>query len=134
MNILDHILANHYECDSKGRALVPMSGGRTATICATDAPGERPIVGWFVSDTTGDAITVKWQPDGTDFGFSWITLLPPAPRKIKAACWAIRNSRGDFLRAVDSLPTITAPGDTIVAATIEYEEPWQDERSAPGGA
>ncbi len=32
MNIRDHIEAGHYPTDSKGRAVVPLSDGGTATI------------------------------------------------------------------------------------------------------
>lgn len=79
MNIREHIEAGHYPKDGKGRALVPMRNGRTATILETDRdeeiPGREPIVG-LVSGTGG---TSSWWPSGEEVlgASSDYDLLPP---------------------------------------------------------
>ncbi len=65
MNIKEHIDAGHYPKDEKGRALVPVSDGRTAIVLATDAPISAPIVGWM--DARWD-FPVNWNIDGTSGG------------------------------------------------------------------
>lgn len=75
--ILDHITAGHYPTDSKGRALVPMKGGGTATILATDAPGLCPIVGWMVTPR-GKVGAWQWQACGRAHEMYEVdALLPP---------------------------------------------------------
>lgn len=39
--------------------------GRIATITATDAPGDRPIVGYLTSKKTNRPVARMWEEDGT---------------------------------------------------------------------
>lgn len=121
MNILEHILADHYPKDEKGRALVPVSGNWTAIICATDGPRQEEIIGY------GPASVLSWDPDGVPGRgeAQFDTLLPPQPRKVKVtACAAF--SKGGELRYLETAPLDPKlyPNWAIVELTGEYEEPW----------
>lgn len=124
MNIKEHIEQGHYPTDDKGRALVPMRGGLTATILATDHPGHDCIAGWFVSQDGTDKDITTWHPDG-----SWLQtepmandLLPPCPVTITA--YAIVDKRGTILRLREDAPAGVAAGiERLVVLTGEIEEP-----------
>lgn len=82
MSIKQAIDAKLYPRDDRGRALVPMRNGHTATIYATDCPHDfdgvaQPIVGH-------DGMSVEtWRADGgyTDGeGECGYDLLPPTAR------------------------------------------------------
>lgn len=114
MNIKEHIDAGHYPVDKKGRALVPMKCGRTATILATDKPGEREIVGWVPSTARAAAMIDCWDPLTLD-------LLPPPPRKVVR--WAaLSHEQLDALGMYDSDgPAQREVGGGKFLTKIEYE-------------
>jgi len=131
MNIKEHIDAGHYPKDEKGRALVPMRCGRTATILATDLPfGHFRIIGHI-----GDSVT-QWMPCGHQYSDERerpADLLPPPPRKVKSMatlCIPMRDGKRDIHRVTEVLlGDCTENGGynkewKYVLLTGEYEEPW----------
>ncbi len=116
MNIKEHIDAGHYPKDDKGRSLVPMRRGGTFVVAATDKPGQRPIVGWHVSDGAG--ITDVLHADD-------ISLLPPAPRKItNGPRWLLLNSQGGVNSSYKEAPAkaMITYDLTLVRLPDELEE------------
>ncbi len=132
MNIKQHIEANHYPRDEKGRALVPTNGGFTAVICATDKPGPRPILGWVPTPARATSIEVAWHDDGSLQGMGTCNLLPPAPRKVEVKAWGVLAEipGTDEYRVVHVAQTQHAAqqwgcsGQPCIALTGSYEEPW----------
>ncbi len=135
MNIKQHIEAGHYECTSKGHALVPTRDGSTAIICATDMPGARPILGWIPTPAIARAISIEWQANGMAPLQDGLTLLPPAPRKVEvklrgvfgkpsgAFCGAYpRSASDDYIHKYHG-ESVTR----IVELTGSYEMPWPEE-------
>lgn len=129
MNIKEHIEAGHYPTDDKGRALVPMQNGDTATIYATDTPInvngiDQPIAGF-----DGDGVET-WQEDGrfTSERTSSLDLLPPPPRKVKVTAYAVvqPGMTGGLHWSPYSArnEAVKTHGDLVVELTGEYEEPW----------
>lgn len=132
MNIKQHIEAGHYPTDSKGRALVPVIGGATATICATDAPGARPVIGFIRGPKSTDTVCeCLWTAEGVHNipAGAWVDLLPPPPRKVEVKGWMIVNRFGKSVRITDtsreSITNDMRDGDTLVELTGSYEEPWE---------
>lgn len=118
MNTIEHIKAEHYATDDKGRALVPTCDHRTYCVLSTDHPGELPIVGYCI----GTPETISRQSADGHF------LLPPPPRKVKVTKYAVAltpslmscliyDSREDAARA-------HLANRQIIELTGEYEEPW----------
>lgn len=123
MNIRDHILAGHYPCDGKGRALVPMKDQRTATICAKDGPEGEELVGWYSDSHLGRPAVCSWQDNGCwQIKSCRLDLLPPPPRKAPIKVGLLYTEQGwmvEFVNCGDQ----PARG-TRVQLTGEYEEPW----------
>lgn len=99
MNIKEHIEANHYPRDEKGRALVPTRGGYRAVIMAIDCPErEKPLAGWyFLNDHRGEL--ASWHADGhfeAHLDCGNLDLLPPPPRKVKVT-GKLRCKNGDMV-------------------------------------
>lgn len=122
MNIRDHIEAGHYPRDDKGRALVREQSGRTAHICATDAPGSHCIMGF------DELAQRSWTPDGEVSGYENSRLLPPPPRKVKVTGYArvIAGTRcfvNVYEKRLEAAQDL-GPRETLVELTGEYEEPW----------
>jgi hypothetical protein len=126
MNIREHIEARHYPTDDKGRALVPMKNGNTATICATDGPQEGgryhvdiPLVGFHWCGA------LAWNADGVSaLPFDQhLNLLPPPPRKVKVTVWVLFNSKGEPCNVFEK-PHVPVHGMRMVEMTGEYEELW----------
>lgn len=87
MTVKEHIEAGHYPADEKGRALVPVGCDQVATICATDAPGVKPILGFIRGNGLGihgDVAWCMWDERGSNTPSQpracWVDLQPPAPR------------------------------------------------------
>lgn len=133
LSIKDHIEAGHYERDEKGRALVPVSGVRPATICATDAPGPKPIIGFIRGASPMDECAwVLWDEHGNNCPSQpracWVDLLPPPPRKVEVKRWLrIATWDGRPYVAVNTMyeerPQDT-PGHIIIELTGSYEQEW----------
>lgn len=93
MTIRELIEAGKYPRDSKGRALVPLRSGGTATIYATDANYRgQPIAGLT------SAGLATWHADGRFYRRddiapeeSALDLMPPAPRKEPVNAWAVMS-------------------------------------------
>jgi hypothetical protein len=131
MNIKEHIEAGHYPKDDKGRALVPVGCAKVATICATDAPGEKPILGFIRSDDKlYQACWNAWDEHGNNCPSQpracWVDLLPPPPRKVKVLGWAILcpNKLPRAIYATENEAKAFAYGRPVVEMTGEHEEPW----------
>lgn len=125
-----HIEAGHYPVDEKGRALVPVSGNLVATICATDAPSDRPIIGFIRGATHLDGCPlIAWHEDGAHANprGAWTDLLPPPRRKVKVKTIAIVSAAsGNILsiRGEGNYPAGVAAHERVVELVGEYEEPW----------
>lgn len=139
MNIREHIEANHYPRDDKGRALVPMRGGQIATILATDRPdfdgGREPIVGWIQPNAS---VHTWWHAGERSRQHpSALDLLPPPPRKVKVTRYMLMRPNGDeygfYLTKQAAERAIGDIGATlhVVELTGEYEEPWPDAAAQP---
>lgn len=119
--IKDLIDAGRYPADEKNRPLVPMRGGGTATIYATDCPDATyPIAG---SDGSSH---MTWMESG-QFSVSPISpaldLLPPPPRKVVVKAWAIVGPGGRVLQLRVTPPSGVCTGvERIVELTGEHEE------------
>lgn len=134
MNIREHIEAGHYPTDEKGRALVPMRNGKTATICATDCPFGGGVVGW-----DGDDLN-SWDGNGHyhegSVCLSRIDLLPPPPRKVPKRAWLLVRNGEDYdtthnpataemwRESIKRAEIDRTEGDLVVELTGEIEEPW----------
>lgn len=134
MNIREHIEAGHYPLvDDKGRPLVPIGCNRSATICATDAPGKKPILGFI--DGCGDVgmtcSYVLWDEHGNNTpsqpGACWVDIQPPPPRKVKVTAWAQVISGGGralYWTKPEAEEACRDYGGRVVELSSEYEEPW----------
>ncbi len=132
MNIKEHIEAGHYQTDDKGRALVPMKGGLTATILATDK-GYDTI--WAALET---GACLAWRHDGENWGphrncrdemLVRLDLLPPSPRKVKVTAWGVFGKPSNALysahRDYAEADKNCAKGVSQVVELVgEIEEPW----------
>jgi hypothetical protein len=129
MNIKEHIEAGHYPTDEKGRALVPVGCEKVATICATDAPGNKPILGFIASDNGLSTVTsCTWDEHGNNCPSQpracWVDLLPPPPRKVPVRA-RIECTPEGF--AIKHLAKIGGGGfryGEVIELTGETEEPW----------
>lgn len=141
MSIKDHIDAGHYPVDEKGRALVPTHDRAVvATICATDAPGERPLLGFIRGDNHLNTVKCcDWDADGnhcpSEPRACWVDLLPPLPRKREVKRWAVVRIADqavmDTAATRDGAASSHAryhPHDMeryrVVELTGSYEEDW----------
>jgi hypothetical protein len=124
-----------YPKDEKGRALVPVGCEKVATICATDAPGEKPILGFIRSDDKlYQACWLAWDEHGNNCPRQprscWVNLLPPQPRKVKVTRYMLMrpngNEYGFYLTKQAADRTVGSIGATmrVIELTGEYEEPW----------
>lgn len=128
MSIKEHIEAGHYPVDDKGRALVPVRGGGTAVIYATDFNDDFPIAG------KAGGYLYSWHDDGIENHSLRINakydLLPPPPRKVKVTRWLVICPRGEWgpYHSEDCARDIMRERNEsdlqIVALRGEYEEPW----------
>ncbi len=122
MNIKEHIEAGHYPVDEKGRALVPMRNGSSATIYATDGPDE-PIVG------LRPRVISTWRASGqwNIHGHNDYDLLPPPPRKVKVTRWAVLQKDGccwgNYADRETAKSWASYHDGILVELTGEYEEP-----------
>lgn len=130
MNIKEHIEAGHYPKDALGRALVPTTGGRVATICATDKPGEFSIIGWVPTPARAQALEFTWCDLGGTKGMSTDDLLPPPPRKVEVKAWKL-VIRGEKVGLTDD-PDLArhwrnglVSDDELIELTGSYEEEWK---------
>lgn len=114
LSIKDHIDQGHYPKDEKGRALVPIIGGGTFVVCATDAPSSCPIVG-FNKDT---GCNFAYWPDTN-------SLLPPPPRKVEVKGYALVAQDGRVAEVRTVIPDHLAVSQfRIVELTGSYEQEW----------
>lgn len=128
MNIKEHIEAGHYERDEKGRALVPMRNGRTATIYATDyathQDDEFPLLAGYGREPD------RWRADGCYYGGhpSDRDLLPPPPRKVPLRAWMVVYPGGSWScydnECQANVAATANPSYRVVPVAGEYEEPW----------
>jgi hypothetical protein len=129
MNIKEHIEAGHYPKDEKGRALVTMRCGTTATIVATDGPEGGAIVGWYLmrrGHVSLWAESGRWQEGSGRL----LDLLPPTPRKVKVTRWILTAPSGDddightytSREAAESAAYKYTSFPIVVELTGEYEE------------
>ena len=130
MNIKEHIEAGHYPKDEKGRALVPTRGGEFVTICATDKPGPRCLIGWSATDVFALSIEVAWDAEGRKYDAAMaLDLMPPPPRKVREAVTVLLakpehphypNGRVDIAQGK------VKGGEfwTALPGIVEYEKPW----------
>lgn len=132
MNIKEHIEAGHYERDKLGRALVPCDNGDTATIAATDAPGEWVLLGWQTRPQNGCGHG-SWHRDGragfTSPSNDRADLLPPPPRKVEVKAWKlIVNGKKVGLTDDPELARHWRNGcvsdDELIELSGIHEEPW----------
>lgn len=132
--IREHIEAGRYKRDDKGRALVPVVGNLVATICATDAPGDRPIIGFIRGPHNATHLDscplIAWHEDGVHArpAGAWTDLLPPPPRKVKVEVLAVviaGTGTVVSVREPDAPPAGVAGFERLVRLTGEYEEPWE---------
>lgn len=103
MNIKEHIEAEHYPKDDKGRSIVPTNDCTArAIIVATDAPGSVPLIGWVIVSAIDKSIdhtlaqaawNVLGQPDERSSRF----LLPPEPKKVTVTVWVRIDHNGKAL-------------------------------------
>jgi len=122
MNIKKHIEAGHYPTDEKGRALVPMRDGPTATILATDVGDNWTVVGHCLGQV------YRWNDIGisrsSEPGYAG-QLLPPPPRKVEVKRWAeVRLSDRTVLVVFASSCIAAGHGNVMVELTGSYDEPW----------
>ncbi len=123
MNIREHIEAGHYPTDDKGRALVPMRNGKTATIFGTDFSDYYPLAGrYFIYDQRPFLGT--WRADGQAGcdGPGRNDLLPPPPRKVKVTAKLRHTPTGWVVEEVVRERGGEIPQSLFLAD--EYEEPW----------
>lgn len=127
LSIKDHIDQGHYPLDEKGRALVPMGGGRVAVIYASDHPDAKDkIIG-----CSPNRHLRAWKADGSNY-IQGDSLLPPASRKVVVTMYYAL----DHLSRRDPKPSRGTTEDAalakewktngwrVVTLTGEYEEPW----------
>lgn len=135
MNIKAHIEAGHYPTDEKGRALVPLANGGTATIYATDhTDGGLVIVGRIF--VAGENHLQMWDRCGrlNRLENQSLWLCPPPPRKVKVTAYGLaptslspsRNVAPTFYGSEDAARSAIIDHSywRVVELTGEYEEPW----------
>lgn len=129
MNIKEHIDAQHYPCDSKGRALVPLGGigGEKVlvTILATDVGENWPIVGQVLGHV------YRWDVHGrarSNEPGQGSNLLPPKPRKEKILRYGVIHADGRFWTTYDLRHEAQREADKVNGGVVEltgdYEVPW----------
>ncbi len=130
MNIKEHIEAGHYPKDEKGRALVPVGCDCVATICATDAPGSKPLLG-FIASVGNTTPWCMWDEHGNNTPSQpracWVDLLPPPSRKVTEVRWAAFNRHGRWVNSASSRTALVDDegSDAFLAeVTCTYELPW----------
>lgn len=100
MNIKEHIEAGHY---APGARLVPMRNGRIAVVYTTEHGGAWPIAGSVADEgyVNGRGLCC-WQANGriASSGDAPEDLMPPPPRKMKVAAWAIIGRPSDAPYAI----------------------------------
>lgn len=131
MNIKEHIQAGHYPVDEKGRALVPMRNGATATVYTVQHGDPWPIAGSFKDDGFINGFSlVCWQADGRISSSSEAPrdLMPPALRKVRVVAWALVGKQsGSVFRCVTDeeeareYPSIRDGTWRVVPLVGEYE-------------
>lgn len=129
MSIKEHIEAEHYEKDAKGRALVPLANGETATIYATDhTDGDLVIVGRIF--VAGENRLQKWDGEGRinrlDDKRLWLCL--PPPRRVPVLLFLVKSPNtecGPFERFDDAeRERKRLDNAQIVSLRGEYLEAW----------